>query len=213
MLYDSVNTHVLPRAVRPAQVILNLTRAYRSLGHPVIPPIIETVGIYIPFYVFTCGNTMRTLPAIGLPHRLITHYQFKPLIRDESARPLSDMVLFNPDLCLSAALENAGTAFTEQPVGTRVRIVAAPFYRISVQYGSSETEILMNAYNADVLLEKPPPEQTIGRSRSSLVTAVFTFSALVMLITGTWILSRSMTAAAGMAAVSVWVIRSRMMRS
>ena len=56
-VYRDVCNRVLPRAVRPSQIILQLTRAYQTLGHTVPPPILETENLAIPFYVFTRGSS------------------------------------------------------------------------------------------------------------------------------------------------------------
>ncbi|MCD4654942.1 hypothetical protein K8T06_13530 [bacterium] len=213
ILYRTAFRNVLSEAVRPAEVILCVGRAYQSLGHMQIPDIIETEKLYFPFYVFRTDCLMRIMPAVGLPYRLFTKYQFK---FDSGAGKGQIDEKYNaqqPDVSLEIALHGAGPEFTEIPTQTRVSIVFVPFYKVLIKRGKATANILINAYNADVLLEQPPPQWSRKSKNSSIVTAVFAFSGLVALITSTWVLTGYMIASLGVTILAGWVIRKLVLRS
>lgn len=212
-LINSVQDNCLAVAVREEQIILCIGRAYRSIGHSELPEIKETHCVYIPFYVVTDGEFMRTVPGVGLTNRLMLNYQFKVVPSDSGSGVLDKFNAMDLDVPLEYVLNIAGEVFTDNPTRVRIMLVNVPFYRVTVTRGSSVTEILINAYNGDLLLEQPPPQATSNKLKSTVSTAVFIFAGLVCVITGTYMFTRSLSMTGIVTLFAFWITRNLAIRN
>jgi len=206
-LYCSSTENVLLEVVRPAQIVLCIARAYRSLGHNLIPDIIETNKVLIPYYVIRTENLQRLYPAAGLPYRLLNQYQFKPEFKSMGKLSDDKVEIIQPDVCLETLLAAADPEIIKTPASVHIAIIYVPFYKVLIPRGKSEAIIFVNAYNSDVILEQPPPQFSDGKLNSSKFTAVFIFAGLVCVITTVWLLSGSMSLSAGVTCFAGWMIR------
>ncbi|MBN1297053.1 hypothetical protein JXA80_09750 [bacterium] len=207
-LVQTAQHRVYPRVVRPEEIILCVGRAFRTLGYAAFPPIVETEEVYIPFYVFSSGNYVETIPAVGLPYRLMRTYRFigpgVPLNMEWEP----GIRVMAPDIGLTAALNSTEPAIREHPLSVTVEMVYILFYHVTIRRGRSLGDMLVNSATADVLLENAPPRYDAREARRSLWVAVCVFGGLVTTITAMWMISGSMTVAAAVTGSSILVIRS-----
>ena len=211
LLSDPDHTRILPVCVRPEDLVLCVSRAYQQFNHP-LPPIGAVKSIYYPFYVFRRGDACTVIPAAGLPFRLIQAYQFRVPDAGKVEGYRSDFQRQNPDVHLMNALEKAGASFSDHPSETSVELIMTPFYVADVGRGQSDVPVLINGYNADVMLENPPAVQNRHEAFKNRLLATITFVGLVAVITTGWIKTGQMAAAFGIAVIAGAGVRWLLLR-
>lgn len=212
MLADPDNTQVLPVGVRQEDLVLCVSRAYQQFNHPV-PSIGKVKTIYYPFYVFKHAEKCTMIPAAGFPYRLIQAYRFKVPEAGAVEDYRIDFQRQNPDVPLVSAQEKAGSEFSDHPTETSVGLVMVPFYVLDVRRGRSDVPVLINGYNADVMLESPPAIHNRHEELKNRIVAISTFVGLVSIITTVWMKTELMAVAFGVAAIAGagvrWVLLRR----
>ncbi len=205
----------LPVRIRDVNVSLCIARAYESFNQPP-PKIIEKKRWYVPFVVYRRKNKVRMKLAVGMPYRLLPDYQCALPEMLLSAQEHNDFQLIHPDYVLEQGLLELESEFTDYPAEATASIVFVPFYSITVPWGSATSTVLVNGYNADILLERPPPGLPGSGSFGRVIMATGAYTGLVALITGTWLslnsvfLSIALTiiAAAGIRKFVAWRLAS-----
>ncbi|MBN1879100.1 hypothetical protein JW823_03225 [bacterium] len=200
-LLETHNHEILPVRVKEEQIILCIGRAYALFNHP-MPPVQAVRKEILPFYIFCHSGEICLLPAAGFPFRLIQSYQFKVSQTESHGEFQSDFTDRSPDVPLESALERLDKTFADHPSNTRAGIIRIPFYIVSIGWGKITVPLLINAYNADVLLENPPVKRNRGETRRSLWIAVGAYLGLVSAITAVWISTGSMVLGCVAAVVS-----------
>jgi hypothetical protein len=206
----------LPVRLRDFNVTLCLNRAYAAFNQPAPKPT-SSAKMYIPFALFRKEENVVMKPAAGVPYRLLQNYQCKLPDNISTNCERIDFQRLSPECVLETTLNQLDRMFTDYPSETTAQIVYIPFYIIKLCKGSTSTNVLVNGYNADVLLEQPPPKKTRSDGFGRTFMAVSAYAGLVALITGVWLTMNSFSlsialtivAAAGIRKVVEWRLALR----
>jgi len=206
LLHHEEDWLYLPARIAPEQLVLCLGRVFQTFNRP--PPLMESVSrINIPFWVFQHDDSTHMVPAAGLPYRLLESYQYVISASVSVHQGNDQFTNLNPDVSYDVAVTKVSAEFFDNPGSVDVRIVFIPFYIISTQWGVRTVPVLLNACNADALLENPPTKVDSSAAARHLFLAISAYSGLVIALTSTWIASGSMGLTLVMSGLSVFGIR------